>query len=339
MSTLHVIFGLSGWTKDNFANFYAKNKGELVEYIEFLYSVPDFCKDPKECAYKAMFKQVCGLLKSGKNVVLNTPCIKRKQRTRIINTIKQQCKNPVTYKCVILTSDQKHSLAYDADTLDEEVNAFSCPQFEEGWDKIEILKQSYLEDTDVLNKMYNFDQENRHHKYTLGAHCVDLASRYEVGDPRRYAGLWHDVGKLWTKQYDEEKQAHYFNHENWSVCWVLSHHKLVKDDLDVSNESDVKFFLDTLFYIEMHMIARDLEKSTSGEKRARKFWGDDKIDKLFEFAENDKKASGTYEEHNKLVKYKSKLTLQQLLYNITYATKCDDDTAAVIKNILLENID
>jgi predicted kinase len=130
------------------------------------------------------------------------------------------------------------------------------PQYYEGWNEIHIIKNFNPKDFGIHilfngeNGLNKIDQENPHHTLTVGRHCQKCASNTELlggNDLLIASALFHDIGKLFTKEFKNRKGepteiAHYFNHNNVSA--YLSMFYLTFDDEDVLKITN---------YIQWHM--------------------------------------------------------------------------------------
>ena len=108
--------------------------------------------------------------------------------------------------------------------ITRQMTQFQLPVEIEGWDNIsyDIEKVSLDYYYDIQRRVEAFgSQDNPHHTLTLSEHleaCFDLMTSIAPISINMFdllqAADWHDVGKIFTKTYDEEGIAHYFGHEN-----------------------------------------------------------------------------------------------------------------------------
>ena len=148
----------------------------------------------------------------------------------------------------------------------------------------------------IIVKMFDFDQKNPHHLYNLYIHCKNVADEYiklkckfkKDFDIEICAGQLHDIGKLFTQKIDENGVAHYYNHDSVGTYYLASHPEIV---VACSEWDD---FFETLFYVNYHMRAHRDFKSPKAEKKYRGIFGDDRYERLMQFGEFDRIASGTY---------------------------------------------
>ena len=131
-----------------------------------------------------------------------------------------------------------------------------------------------------------------HHIYNLFEHCSRLARYWPENSVEEKAALVHDIGKLFTRSVDEKGISHYYNHDSVGAYYILSHSELIENKEDL---------LPILHYIQYHMRAHNDFLGAKAEKKYRKLFGNEKFEKLLQFAEYDKLASGTYHEYEKLL--------------------------------------
>lgn len=226
----------------------------------------------------------------------------RKEEREKIHVVAYVMSTPVE-ECMRRDSKREHPVyVCDPDVypvIDAFLRSFQFPQKYEGFDEIAV--EGYGEADvalydqrmayDIMNRMAQFDQKTPYHKFTLLKHCTILESLCMKDPIMKVAGLWHDVGKLLTQRIDDNGVAHYFNHDSVGTYYLL-------DKLSIFGLSDWDNIFEVLFYINFHMKAhRDLRNSKA-ERRYRALFGDDRYEKLIDFANRDMIASGTFDEHS-----------------------------------------
>lgn len=249
--------------------------------------------------FKLLFQDMRKYLISGVSVVFDATNTTLKSRLRILNEVRDiQC-----YKIVYLQNtpyeecverDLRREKYVGEQVIQKFISSFNIPVIEEGWDHIyceNLKKYDEREFLKYYERMLTYDQLNPHHIYTLGKHCDTLGSFYSPNTVENIAGRLHDIGKLFTQTIDERGVAHYYNHDCIGTYFLLSHPELVKrcDDLE---------FFNILFLVNYHMRAHRDFVGDKARKKYRGIFGDKKYFNLLEFAEFDKKASGTYSQHN-----------------------------------------
>ena len=119
--------------------------------------------------------------------------------------------------------------------ITRQMTQFQLPVENEGWDNIsyDIERASYDYCFDILQRIEEFgSQDNPHHTLTLSDHldaCQDLMISIGYNASANFLDLiqaasLHDVGKIFTRSYDEKGIAHYFGHENIGAQIALLFH-------------------------------------------------------------------------------------------------------------------
>lgn len=183
--------------------------------------------------------------------------------------------------------------------------SFNIPFYEEGFNQIKIIDGETLKEITYVEcnnqayatKMYDmikFDQENPHHKYTLGVHmsvCQNLVLQREKDfcNPKCMfvAAIVHDWGKFYTKTYNTEGNGIYYNHGEVGTYELLSHLELIPQKDFTMNE-----ILRVLAYVNYHMRPFDWN-STGTVNKATLTYGAALVHDLCAFNEIDREACGT----------------------------------------------
>lgn len=213
----------------------------------------------------------------------------------IVNTPVEEC----------IRRDKARDRSVGKDIIYKFLSSYQQPQLFEGFNDIGIsnfgswalcVKDNRFE---ILDKMKEFNQLNPHHIYDLLEHCKKLSSFYDENNYIEYiAGLYHDVGKLFTQTIDENGIAHYYNHDSVGTYYLLTH---LKDwYLNYAYILNIYDLNEILFYVNYHMKAHKDFRNVKAEQRYRKLFGDERFNSLIEFANNDMKASGTYEKYKEI---------------------------------------
>ena len=185
---------------------------------------------------------------------------------------------------------------------------FNIPIYEEGFSEIKIINGITLEEiTEVkcndnkyatmMYRMINFDQENPHHKYTLGVHmavCQGLVLKGEKKFHNRkcmyVASIVHDWGKYYTKSYNANGIGIYYNHGEVGTYELLADLSLIPQKDFTMNE-----ILRVLAYVNYHMRPFDWNTKKALEK-AYETYGGPLTEDLIEFNKIDIEACGTESE-------------------------------------------
>ena len=268
------------------------------------------CQDNNELVFNTMYRDLVEHLKNGYDAILDATNTTLKSRLKIIDLLKKNdLFNKVNKFCYIVNTPWEECLLRDChrdrtvghNVIDKFIKNFQCPQYFEGWDLItfdyfpESGDESHLNSR--LNKMKDFNQENPHHIYSLGEHCNRVKDYYiSYNNVRAKAGLLHDIGKLFTKHFDEYGIAHYYNHDSVGAYFITSHLDLLTTEEERDNA------LDIIFYVNYHMRAHKDFRTTKAYKKYSQIFGQMRLDNLIEFADADIVASGTKDCHDEVMK-------------------------------------
>lgn len=120
--------------------------------------------------------------------------------------------------------------------FERQIKQFQCPTIAEGFDDIEIVTPFNYNGIEFSHSMWNDvratgSQDNPHHTLTLYDHlqaCIDRLnlSKLPIDDEDSknlcIAAALHDVGKAYTRSYDENGIAHYYNHEAYGAYLTMN---------------------------------------------------------------------------------------------------------------------
>lgn len=261
-----------------------------------------------EQVFKKMHDDTISYLNAGCSVVYDATNTTLKNRLKILRDIQGiSCHKiavvvaPPIETCIEQDSSRERTVGEEV--IRKFLCSFQFPQKFEGFDEIwvndfqerELPKFDAKGLQDLKLEMNHFDQKNPHHIYTVGGHCdrvfQSIYGEYHSWTPMAFAGSIHDIGKLFTQKLDENRVAHYYNHDNVGTYYLVSHIELLTgscwDDL-----------FEELFYVNYHMRAHRDFQGPKAEKKYRALFGGDRFDNLMRFGEYDRRASGTYENRN-----------------------------------------
>ena len=254
-----------------------------------------------DLVFKIYYNRLKEALKNKQNVILDATNCTYKARKRIfteISSLRLKEKIEITAWIMnipletLLTRDKNREKSVGDGVIYKFLTSYQHPQYFEGFDSI-VYDRFSLFSFDkyeaLINKMNMFSQDNPHHIHTLGNHCALVASNYDGEDIMWWAGRLHDTGKLYTKKYDEDGIAHYYNHDCVGTYYIATHPELVNLESWELNKM--------LFIINNHMHAHRDYKGGKAEEKYRKLFGNEWFDELMQFAEYDRIASGTYKHY------------------------------------------
>ena len=186
--------------------------------------------------FEIIRKEAGAALKRGQSVVVDATNLSRKRRMSFLAIFKRF---PCTKKCVLFITPveickernrkRTGNACVPENGMQRMLCNFECPNYWEGWDVIEPVADAvtYLF---PFEKIRGFDQDNPHHNLTLDAHMA-AAVRYcreqGYGEMLEQVAAYHDIGKLYTKQYRNTRgepttNAHYLGHDNYGAYLYLT---------------------------------------------------------------------------------------------------------------------
>lgn len=302
---LIVMVGLPGSGKSAYAKELIKNKkADIIlssDSIREELTGDENNQTANDKVFKLLYQRMNDYLAEGKNVIIDATNTTLKSRLRIISGCKVSCsKEAIVVNTTVLECykrDNGRERTVGEQVINRFLSAFQCPQKFEGFDSIKFTekKNHNIQLSDILSRMKEFDQENPHHIFSLGKHCLTLELELKklgiTNSSILYAGVIHDVGKLLTKNKDDKGIAHYYNHDSIGTYYIVSHYKTFFFDKDIKDP------LLTIFLVNYHMRAHKDFKTPKAENKYRKLFGNELYDLLIKFGECDMKATGTYENH------------------------------------------
>lgn len=289
MPNLLVLVGLPGSGKSTIAsNFESFEIFSSDKYRELLLGDASN-QSNNDLVFSTLYKNLNSYLLNGGNAILDATNITLKSRLNLLDHVKdipnlsKKCLIVNTPITICIKNDSKRERKVGDAVILKMEKSFQCPQYFEGWDDIKIdkiYKEKPKEETEILPMMKGFEQQNPYHKFTLDIHCNKVGDYFKENPLLSEAGHLHDIGKLLTQTFDDLGVAHYYNHANVGVYYLLSHSYIVKNNI-----------LDVLFYINYHMLAHDLKEGTKSYNKYLKLFGSSKLEMLLKFAEIDKKSA------------------------------------------------
>lgn len=307
-----LFVGPPGCGKSYIAEMFRKDGWKIFssDYYRFLVSGDENNQACTQEAFTRLYKDMRESLINGENCILDATNINIKDRARVFNqlqgipNLEMEAYIINTPISVCIERDKFRDRTVGVDVIMKIVGKFQCPQYFEGFSKIEFhyaideMKQNSSAAL-VQQAMLVMDQENPHHIYTLGEHCKRLASNYNRESIWHRAGLWHDVGKLFTQTHDSQRIAHYYSHDNFGAWYLCSFPEW-------NSTLCIEDFLKLVCIVNYHM---NFHKDWRIDKY-RKLFGDSLYEQMIQFAEYDKEASGTENIHADIMRMQKELFMQ-----------------------------
>jgi len=232
--------------------------------------------------FEEAHKRIICELSNCNNVVFDATNINYKRRKVLIEEInKFNCKKICNIVAVpyfeCLCRNNLRNRKVPEDVIKRMYLNFYMPQYYEGWDKIyyiwNIDFNTSVFNTHTLfsdiNGLDNINQDNPHHTLTIGYHCKmcsKICELYKSDKNVVVAGLYHDIGKKFTKVFKNYKGeltdiAHYYNHMNVSAYDAMFYLKQKG-----YNDDDI---LDICNLIQWHMRPFDIKTDKARDKFIR----------------------------------------------------------------------
>lgn len=183
--------------------------------------------------FEEMLKRSIAALEMRQSVVYDATNLSAKRRKSLITNVRAAVNiNVWCTACVVLTTYEncliRNSLRVRVvpdEVIRRQFLSFQCPTEHEGFDSIHLEQTESDEDRvaylcDCMKSMAKMNHDNPHHPDTIFEHSVDvMKTMVEIAPPfdcvplYGQTGFYHDVGKLYTKFFDDKGIAHFNNHD------------------------------------------------------------------------------------------------------------------------------
>lgn len=300
MNKLIVLVGLPASGKSTYARMCAKIDNSVVLSSDELRKEllgDETCQENNQLVFDTLYRRAKQYLIDGRSVIIDATNINMKDRRRTlshfeglqIERIAIVLATPIE---ICYTRDIERERTVGKDVIDKFVQRFEIPMEYEGFNAVVMVEPNIaLYNLDKIETMMDLSQQdNPHHKYTIGLHCKkcyhELFNR-TTDVVLQTAGLWHDIGKLYTKTFDENGVAHYYSHHNVGAYMLLCSNML--EDSITKRE--------IIFYVNFHMNPFFWKEEKTHEKY-KKLFGEKRYNNLMLLNYCDKIASGTQGEED-----------------------------------------
>ena len=269
---LNMLIGLPGSGKSTYANQlrfkYVVHSSDEVR--ERLYGDESIQHDPDK-VFRILHREIKNDLSIGKSCIYDATNISYKRRMAFLQEIKNiPCRKICTLIATpyekVLENNQNRDRKVPSYVIERMYKSFDVPGFYEGWESIDIYytdesyKSYYGTPEDFIESYITYDQCNKHHKESLGVHCLKCSQKtidfYNKDDVLRLAGLLHDCGKPFCKSFKDSKgnkseDAHYYNHDR-----VGSYNSLFYDTNQI-RRTRLYIALLIRWHMQMYFIEKD----------------------------------------------------------------------------------
>ena len=240
MKKFIMMIGVSGSGKSSYAKTIVHDMDAVYlssdEIRAELWGSEDDQQHP-ETVFKVMNKRMMEAFQSGWSVVYDATNLSAKRRTALLKQVRSYddkifCEAVVVVAdidaCIIRRSriGERH---VPKEVIMRQVKSFQCPWYTEGWNNIQTVLGTPWADNrvklaDLRREAFQMEHENPHHLDTIGEHCANVQEFIDKRSACKMMnelGELHDIGKVLTKEKDENGIAHFFSHDNVSAYLSL----------------------------------------------------------------------------------------------------------------------
>lgn len=305
---LMMMIGLPGSGKSSIAeNMMFESEKPIIhssdKLREELYGNEDD-QTNNEDLFVELHRRIKEDLRKGFNVIYDATNINKKRRIAFLRELtnihcKHSCLMVMTpyERCIELNKSRKRNVPEEV--IERMIKNWQPADYSEGWDDIAVVfNMGKDEDSSnwELKTLFNgdcgidnFNQENSHHKLTLGEHCrkaADYILEKAPNDTRlQMAALLHDQGKIMTKSRlnskgEDDGDCHYYQHH----CVGAYNSMFYTANAGFSIEDVI--YIANLIYYHMHPYL-SWKQSKSVERRTRIQIGEKMFDDILLLHEAD----------------------------------------------------
>ena len=248
-------------------------------------------------------------LECGKNVIYDATNISKKRRISFLQGLsnipcKKICLCVMTPYELCLERNRFRERRVPELVIKKMYMSWCPPAIQEGFDDIHYI-YNYGDNSEAIKHRYkfttlfqgdcgidNFEQENSHHRLTLGKHCREAykytTEHFSANSLLHVAALLHDIGKVFTKtklnaKGDEDGECHYYQHQ----CVGAYESLFYTNELGL-NKSE-KTYIANLIYFHMHPY-RAWKQSKNAMMRHKKQMGEEMFEDVIRLHEADRAA-------------------------------------------------
>lgn len=245
--------------------------------------------------FTELHRRIKDCLRSGQNAIYDACNIDYKKRMAFLKELTHiDCEKicifiAVPYEECIKRNKERDRVVPEY-VIERMYKNFTAPYWYEGWDNIRIVNgfENIYDSRDwAYREVWEFNQKNHHHTFTLGQHCaialMAMDFYHKVSADMQMTALIHDNGKVFCKDFhnkkgEETEEAHYYNHQ-YVGCYNSFFFNSIDDHLYVAQ------------LIQWHMSPytawKDSEKAMGRDK---KLLGEDLFNDIMILHEADVKA-------------------------------------------------
>lgn len=274
MNNFMMLVGLPGSGKSYWAEKHAEVNHHAVIHSSDalrreLFGSEDV-QDRNRELFEELHRRIKADLLADKDVIYDATNINSKRRTAFLQEIENiDCRKTAivmsTPFIVCLKNNWTRERIVPFEVMDRMYKNWQTPYYFEGWDNIYKIDYqiNYHDTSKMLDRYWNYDQNNPNHKYSLGMHMSEVGL-YLLNNPEVAAnenlidaGFYHDIGKPYCRTTDENGISHYYNHANVGAY-------------DAMTEWDCSVRTSALINYHMYPFSWTEEKT---KEKYKKLWG------------------------------------------------------------------
>ena len=301
MSKLIVLVGLPGSGKSTLAQkLKIEYKAEIISSDTLrkeLYGT-ELDQNHNSEVFAEMQKRTIDLLKLNKNVIYDATNINSRKRMHLLRCTNKYTKTAICYflatpyEMCLERNNQRVDRKVPEEVIKRMLYSFHTPSIREGFKEIKVIyPENYQKNLDV-EFLPDIPHDNPNHTLSVKEHMQEtftLASKKATVDGfeqtnsfklLEISSYYHDLGKFYTKVFDEKGIAHYYNHEN------VGAYKIFEVPLNSLDDNEL---LKVSLLINWHMRPYSW-KSKEDKEKAQKFLGPKLFNILTILHECDKEA-------------------------------------------------
>lgn len=286
MTYLIVMVGLQGSGKSTKAKEIAKSLDAVVLSSDEIRKDNPSWDNGQVFAY--LYGQMNTYLSENKSVIIDATNTTLKSRQAIFNSLRVKpdfigayVMNTAFLECCVRVKERNDKGVdhyVPLEVVERYRDNFQIPVVGEGFEGICFDTEpsfDFNKSLDAIDETVGFNQDNSHHTFDLYGHS--FLAGHKFGNI--CAGLFHDIGKLFTQTYDDKCEAHYYNHANVGAYYLLTHLELIPFNLRD----------EVLAITNYHMLPYNWKEEKTHNKY-KKIFGESLYNKLIKFHEADEGA-------------------------------------------------
>ena len=295
-----MMSGLPGSGKSTYAENLSKENNAIICSSDKIRE--ELCGDENaqtnnEDVFKLLHRRIKKYLKAGENVIYDATNINSKRRRAFLSELRNI---PCKKICVIMATpfdkcckwNNERNRVVPKEVIERMYKNWNTPYWLEGWDEIWRKEKHDCCTTDSISNWLDnhieYNQNNPHHRLSLGEHCKIVGDTLSENPVLRCAGYLHDCGKPFTKSFinskgEETEISHYYQHH----C-TGAYDSLFFDYPKGVNRLDVSILVN--LHMQPYFWEKDKEHGEKARQKYKKLWGDELYNNVMKLHEADVKA-------------------------------------------------